>query len=62
MDFALTNRPLKIILLHHIKSLREQMIHTGINEGLDHEKTLQLSKSLDEFIFLYQSYEKQLSQ
>ena len=62
MNFALTNRPLKIILLYHIKSLREQMISTGLHEGLDHEKTIQLSQKLDEFIYLYQSYENQISE
>lgn len=59
MKFALTDQPLKIILLHHIHSLREQLIHAGMNEGLNHEKTLQLSQKLDEFIYLYQTYEKQ---
>ncbi|WP_338469286.1 aspartyl-phosphate phosphatase Spo0E family protein [Niallia sp. XMNu-256] len=59
MKFPLTDRPLKIILMHHIQSLREQLINTGMNEGINHEKTLQLSQQLDEFIYLYQSYEKQ---
>jgi hypothetical protein len=58
MKFTLTDRPLKIILLHHIHSLREQLINAGMNEGFSHEKTLQLSQKLDEFIYLYQTYEK----
>ncbi|WP_428908543.1 Spo0E family sporulation regulatory protein-aspartic acid phosphatase [Niallia sp. Krafla_26] len=57
MNLSLTDRPLKIILLYHIQSLREQLIAAGMNEGLDHEKTLHLSRRLDEFIYLYQSYE-----
>ena len=62
MNLVLSNHPLKIILLHHIKSLREQMIMAGLQEGLDHESTLQLSQKLDEYIYLYQSYERQLSE
>ncbi len=59
MKLSLTDRPLKIILLHHIHSLREQLIGAGMKEGLNHEKTLHLSQKLDEFIYLYQSYENQ---
>lgn len=60
MVFALNNRPLmKSTLMQHIHSLREQLINTGVYEGLDHEKTIQLSQKLDEYIFLYQSYMKQ---
>ena len=60
MAFALNNRPLMVsTLMQHIHSLREQLIDTGVCEGLNHEKTIQLSQKLDEYIFLYQSYMKQ---
>ncbi len=60
MAFALNNRPLmKSTIMQHIHSLREQLIHTGVCEGLNHEKTIQLSQKLDEYIFLYQSSIKQ---
>ena len=60
MAFALNNRPLmKSTLMQHIHSLREQLIDAGVYEGLNHEKTIQLSQKLDEYIFLYQSYAKQ---
>ena len=56
MAFALNTRPLmKSTIMQHIHSLREQLIHTGVCEGLNHEKTIQLSQKLDEYIFLYQS-------
>lgn len=60
MGFVNTDRPiLKTTLLQHIQSLRDQLVHTGIQEGLSHEKTIHLSQKLDEYIFLYQSFEKQ---
>ncbi|WP_338452172.1 aspartyl-phosphate phosphatase Spo0E family protein [Niallia oryzisoli] len=60
MDIAATNHPLlKTKLLQHIQSLREQLVLTGIKEGLNHEKTLHLSQKLDEYIYLYQSFDKQ---
>lgn len=60
MGFANTDRPMmKTILLQHIQSLRDQLIHVGIHEGLSHEKTIHLSQKLDKYIFLYQSFEKQ---
>jgi hypothetical protein len=57
MAITMNNHPLmKSTLMQHIQSLREQLVHTGVCEGLDHEKTIQLSQKLDEFIFLYQSH------
>jgi Spo0E like sporulation regulatory protein len=59
MTFALNHRPLMVsTLMQHIHSLREQLIDTGVCEGLNHEKTIQLSQKLDEYIFLYQSHMK----
>ena len=60
MAFALNIRPLMVsTLMQHIHSLREQLINTGVCEGLNHEKTIQLSQKLDEYILLYQLYMKQ---
>jgi hypothetical protein len=60
MGFPNTDRPImKTTLLQHIQSLRNQLVHTGIHEGLSHEKTIHLSQKLDKYIFLYQSFEKQ---
>ncbi|WP_191090608.1 aspartyl-phosphate phosphatase Spo0E family protein [Niallia endozanthoxylica] len=59
MDIAVTNPLFKQKLLQHIQLLREQLVLTGIKEGLDHEKTIHLSQKLDEYIYLYQSYDKQ---
>ncbi len=60
MDIAVTNHPLlKTKLLQHIQLLREQLIITGIQEGLNNEKTIQLSQKLDEYIYLYQSFDKE---
>ena len=50
----------KATLLNHINSLREQMIHTGLRDGLNNEKTISLSQQLDEYIYLYQSFEKSI--
>jgi hypothetical protein len=62
MAFALNNRPLmESTLMQHIHTIREQLIDTGVCEGLDHEKTIQLSQKLDKYILLYQSYMKQNS-
>jgi hypothetical protein len=60
MGFVNTDRPMmKTTLLQHIQLLRDQLVHTGIQEGLSHEKTILLSQKLDEYIFLYQSFDKQ---
>jgi Spo0E like sporulation regulatory protein len=60
MGFPNTDRPImKTTLLQHIQSLRDQLVHTGMHEGLSHEKTIHLSQKLDKYIFLYQSFEKQ---
>ncbi|WP_394232409.1 Spo0E family sporulation regulatory protein-aspartic acid phosphatase [Niallia oryzisoli] len=60
MDILVTNHPLfKTKLLQHIQSLREQLVLTGLKEGLNNEKTIHLSQELDEYIYLYQSFEKQ---
>lgn len=57
MAFALNNRPLmESTLMQQIHTIREQLIDTGVCEGLDHEKTIQLSQKLDKYILLYQSY------
>lgn len=60
MDIAINEQPtiIETILLNKIQALREQLIRSGINQGLDHESTILLSQKLDKYIFLYQSYEK----
>jgi hypothetical protein len=45
---------LKQALLAKIKLLGETMIDFGMREGLTHEKTINLSQELDQYIFLYQ--------
>jgi len=49
-------------LLHNIKSLKEELIQTGMSQGLDHEKTIHISQKLDQYIFQYQSFYKNNSQ
>jgi hypothetical protein len=39
-----------------IKSLRQEMIQTGLKEGLTHKKTIELSQKLDEYIARYQVF------
>lgn len=59
MNLKVNDRPLmETILLQKIKSLREQLVQTGMLNGLNHEKTINISQKLDEYIFLYQSFEK----
>lgn len=38
-----------------IESLRKELINSGMQEGLTHEKTLELSQKLDTFIARYQA-------
>lgn len=38
-----------------IKSLREEMIKAGVQEGLNHEKTILISQKLDFYIAEYQA-------
>jgi hypothetical protein len=45
---------LKQALLTTIKLLGETMIDFGMKEGLTHEKTINLSQELDQYISLYQ--------
>jgi hypothetical protein len=45
---------LKQALLTKIKMLGEVMIDFGMKEGLTHEKTINLSQELDQYIILYQ--------
>ncbi len=42
-------------LMHTIRSLREEMIRIGIQEGLTSEKTIKISQKLDFYISKYQS-------
>jgi hypothetical protein len=59
MKLKVNDRPfVETILLQKIKLLREQLVQTGMHNGLDHEKTIHISQKLDEYIFLYQSFEK----
>ncbi|MCQ6277670.1 aspartyl-phosphate phosphatase Spo0E family protein [Bacillus sp. EB600] len=37
-----------------IESLREEMIRIGIKEGLNSEKTIEISQKLDRYISKYQ--------
>lgn len=41
-------------LLKTINSLKKEMIHIGLKEGLTSEKTVALSQKLDEYIVKYQ--------
>jgi uncharacterized protein YutE (UPF0331/DUF86 family) len=59
MAFAMNDRPLvKSTLLKNIQTLRDQLVHSGVYEGLDNEKTIHLSQKLDKYIYLYQSFDK----
>lgn len=42
-------------LMYTIRSLREEMIRIGIQEGLTSEKTIKLSQKLDFYISKYQA-------
>lgn len=42
----------------HIESLRNEMILTGLNEGFTSERTIIISKRLDEYITKYQLLRK----
>lgn len=41
-------------LLVIIDMLRNQMIHTGLEEGLSSKKTIELSEKLDHYLMQYQ--------
>lgn len=47
-------------LLIVIKALRNEMIHTGMKEGLTSEKTLAISQKLDTYISRYQSIQSKI--
>ncbi|MBB6446232.1 aspartyl-phosphate phosphatase Spo0E family protein [Bacillus benzoevorans] len=49
---------LKQTLLIQIKLLGETMMDFGMKEGLTHEKTINLSQELDQYIYLYQKLKK----
>lgn len=42
-------------LMRTIESLREEMIRTGIKEGMSSNNTITISQKLDEYIAKYQS-------
>lgn len=41
-------------LAYKIESIRNEMIQTGIREGLSSKKTVELSQLLDYYVFQYQ--------
>lgn len=41
-------------LEHKIESIRNEMIQTGMKEGLSSKKTVELSQLLDYYVFQYQ--------
>lgn len=43
------------LLLKKIECLKNQMISSGLKEGLESQRTLMLSRQLDQYIFLYQN-------
>ncbi|CRK84687.1 aspartyl-phosphate phosphatase Spo0E family protein [Neobacillus massiliamazoniensis] len=47
-------------LLIVIKALRNEMILTGMKEGLTSEKTLAISQKLDKYISRYQSIQSNI--
>lgn len=50
----------KYNLLSTINSLRKEMVRVGIEEGLNSEKTLNMSQKLDIYITKYQRMELHL--
>ena len=46
----------KCNLIKIIELLRQEMIETGIKEGLTSEKTIELSQKLDGYITVYQVF------
>lgn len=45
----------KQILLQKINILRGEMISTGVNKGLSDDKTIEISRKLDDILNKYQS-------
>jgi hypothetical protein len=54
----MSNNVEKSDLTKIIKKLRQEMIRTGLNKGLTNERTIQISKKLDEYIAKYQIFNK----
>lgn len=57
MQIIDTNRYLLMVI---IKALRNEMILTGMKEGLTSEKTLAISQKLDTYITRYQSIQSKI--